>query len=199
VKKEAAPVATAKKETAPAKQVAQVEKPSAKAAKPAATAKKPAAKHKGGAYALLVGDFVPDPTFQAVQAKLKKCGIAPLRKSTITAPEPMNRLFVAQFTDQDIAEAELQKLKKLTADAFLIADNGTYSLFAGSYFTESKTASELKRLNAKGVTPVVKKARISIKVTRLTAGSYATSAEARRDALRLKKQGVDVRVIAAGA
>ncbi len=188
VKKQVASASTAKKEAAP---VAKTEKRTTKGAKPAA-------KGKGGRYALLLGDFVPDPTFLAVQAKLKKSGITPVRKSVMTAPEPMSRLFVAQFTDQDTAEAELQKLKQLTADAFLIADSGTYTLYAGSYFTESRTASEMKRLNARGITPVIRKARLAIKVTRVTAGSYASPEEARKDALRLKKQGVSATVVKTG-
>ncbi|HEX8960514.1 MAG TPA: SPOR domain-containing protein [Geobacteraceae bacterium] len=202
VKKEAAPGQAAKKEAVPAKKESAPTKKAVKSAnsavkaeKTVAKAERPAVKVKRGGYALLVGDFVPDPTFLAVQAKLKKCGIAPVRKSVLTAPEPMNRLFVAAFTDQDTAEAELQKLKQFTADAFLIADNGTYTLYAGSYFTEGRTASEMKRLNAKGVTPVIKKARLTIKVTRVTAGSYASPEEARKDALRLKKQGVSATVI----
>ncbi|MCM2357917.1 MAG: SPOR domain-containing protein [Geobacteraceae bacterium] len=182
--KPAPPAAAAKKGAAPAK--------------PASKVEKAAVKRKGGSYALLIGDFVPDATFAATQAKLKKSGITPVRESDIRAAEPMNRLFVAEFNDQDMAEAELGKLKKLTADAFLIADSGRYSLYAGSYFTEGRTAAEIKRLTAKGIKPVARKTQVTIKVTRVTAGSYPSAEEARKDAARLKKLGIVAKVVKTG-
>lgn len=189
--KQAAPAAAT---TAPAASEKKVTAP----AKTAKKAEKPAVKRKGGAYTLLIGDFVSDPTFATVQAKLKKSGIAPVRKSAVTAPETMSRLFVADFNDQDAAEAELQKLKKLTADAFLIADNGKYSLYAGSYFTESKLSSEMQRLSAKGVKTAVRKTQATIKVTRVTAGSYGSPEEARKDMQLLKKIGIAAKSVKAG-
>jgi cell division septation protein DedD len=66
-----ASVPAAKKEPAPAK--------------PVQKAEKPVEKKKGGPYRLLIGDFVPDKTFDALQSKLKKSGIAPVRKSTVSA------------------------------------------------------------------------------------------------------------------
>ena len=170
----------------------------AKHAAPVSKAAKRAVKGKRGAYALQVGDFVPDKAFETVQAKLKKSGIVPVRMTAITAPEPMKRLAVAQFTDQDVAEAEFQKLKKLTADAFLVADNGTYSLYAGSYFSEGRLHSEQRRLGARGIKTVVKTVQVPIKVMRVSAGSYASAADARSDEQRLKKLGLIAKVIVAG-
>jgi cell division protein FtsN len=194
---------------APAKLAAATPKPAAAAAKakPAAPARparpapkmaKRAVKGKRGAYSLQVGDFVPDKAFEAVQSKLKKSGIVPVRMTAITTPEPMKRLAVAQFTDQDAAEAEFQKLKKLTADAFLVADDGTYSLYAGSYFSAGRLHSEQRRLGAKGIKTVVKKVQVPIKVMRVSAGSYASAAEARNDEQRLKKLGLTAKVVMAG-
>ena len=79
---------------------------------------------------MLVGDFVPDKTFAAVQAKLKKSGIAPVRITAITAPEPMKRLEVALFTDQNVAEAELQKLNRADGPQFYI-ENGLRTILNG--------------------------------------------------------------------
>lgn len=197
--KPASPAAAAKPALpAAAAKPAPTEKKGAAAAKPVSKGEKAAVKRKGGSYALLIGDFVPDTTFAATQAKLKKSGITPVRESDIRATEPMNRLFVAEFNDQDMAEAELRKLKNLTADAFLIADSGRYSLYAGSYFTEGRTAAEIKRLTAKGIKPVARKTQVAIKVTRVTAGSYPSAEEARKDATRLKKLGIVAKVVKAG-
>jgi hypothetical protein len=199
------PATAAAPAAAPAKPAAAKPKPAAAAkATPAAPARpvpkvaKRAVKGKRGAYSLQVGDFVPDKAFEAVQAKLKKSGIVPVRMTAITAPEPMKRLAVAQFTDQDAAEAELQKLKKLIADAFLVADDGTYSLYAGSYFTDGRLHYEQRRLAAKGIKTVVKKVQVPIKVMRVSAGSYASAAEARNDQQCLKKLGLTAKVVMAG-
>lgn len=163
-------------------------------------AKKSARAGRGGIYTLLIGDFVPGQTFAAIQAKLKKSGITPVNRNAITATEPMNRLFIAGFGDQDTAEAELRKLKKQTADAFLVVDNGTYNLYAGSYFSESRLNSEVQRLTASGIKPVVKRAQINIKikVTRVTAGRFVSAEEAARAVKRLKKHGIAAKVIKMG-
>ena len=174
---------TAKKEPAPVKT--------------AQKAAKPVEKKKGGPYRLLIGDYVPDQTFKAVQAKLKKSGIAPVRKSEIKAVEPMNRLYVAEYADQTMAEVELQMVRKLTADAFLVPEKDKYFLYAGSYFSSSRAASEQGKLKAKGVKTVIRKAEVPIKVTRVTAGSYASQEDAREDVARLKKHGIKASVIKA--
>jgi len=196
----AAPVTPAKKEVAQQKLAAA---PTAPAKKETASAKpvpkQETVKRKGGVYTILVGDFVPDKTLQTVQAKLKKSGIRPVRNKVITTAEPMNRLFVAELNDQDSAEAELQKLKKITTDAFLVADNGKYLLYAGSYFSEGRKQSELQRLSAKGIKAVVKQTRIPIKVTRITVGSYATTDEAASASKQFKKMGISPKIIKIGS
>ena len=189
------PVKVAKAE-APQKPAAEVPPPAP--AKPAAKVAKKAKKGKEGAYALQVGDFVPDTTFAAVQAKLKKSGIVPVRVTAVTAPETMKRLEVALFTDQNVAEAELQKLMTISSDSFLVADNGTYSLYAGSYFGEERLRYMQRRLSAKGIKTVVRKVQVPIKVMRVSAGSYASAGEARSDEMRLKKLGLTAKVIKTG-
>ena len=195
---EVPPPAPAKPVAAPAKPAAAPAKPAAAPAKPAPKVAKKAKKGKEGAYALQVGDFVPDTTFAAVQAKLKKSGIVPVRVTAVTAPETMKRLEVALFTDQNVAEAELQKLMTISSDSFLVADNGTYSLYAGSYFGEERLRYMQRRLSAKGIKTVVRKVQVPIKVMRVSAGSYASAGEARSDEMLLKKLGLTAKVIKTG-
>jgi cell division septation protein DedD len=201
--KPVAPAAAAPKPQAPAAAPAPP-KPAVAASVPAgkkAPAPAPAktgektGKKKGGAYRLLVGDFGPDKTLATVLAKLKKSGIAPVRKSVVTANEQMNRIFVGRYTDQDKAETERGMVKKITGDAFLIADNGGYSLYAGSYLSATRAAAEQKKLGARGYKAVIKKVRLPVRVTRVTAGSYAGSSDAHADAAKLKKLGIKATVI----
>lgn len=178
--------------------------PEQKVAKPAAAAKtapkevKPVAKEGRGAYTLLIGDFALGKSVKAAQAKLKKAAIAPVAKKSVKRQEPMNRLFLAEFSGQDAAQAEMERLKKLTADAFVLQENGKYAVYAGSYYLEGPAAVEQDRLYDKGVKLVMKKATAPITVTRLTAGSFATKEEARKAAARLKKQGLAAQVVKAG-
>ena len=112
--------------------------------------------------------------------KLKKTGVTPVKKQIVTAAEPMNRLFIKTLSEQDQAESELQQLKKITADAFLVAADGSYTLYAGSYYTDAKLKAALQRLESKGIKPVIRKATIPVKMARITAGGYSTLEEATR-------------------
>lgn len=174
---------SAKETNVPAKKIA------------SARAEKKVVRKVSGSYTLLIGDFVPDKTLTAVLAKLKKSGIDPVKKEVVSATEPMNRLYVGEYTDQDIAVAELQKLKKLTEDAFIIADGSNYSLYAGSYFTASRLKHETARLAAKGVKTVVRTVHLKIKMTRIRAGIYASIESARKAAHDLNSKGLKVSVI----
>lgn len=164
----------------------------------AARPEKKVVKKLAGSYTLLIGDFVPDITLTAVLAKLKKNGIDPVKKEVVSATEPMNRLYVGEYTDQDTAAAELQKLKKLTADAFIIAEGSYYSLYAGSYFTASRLNQETARLAAKGIKTVVRTVLLKIKVTRIRAGNYASMESARKAAHDLNSRGLKVSVVKSG-
>lgn len=174
-----------------------------KATKPAApvqaAAKKgtPAAA-KGGRYALRVGAFVAGPTVREALRKLKKAGIAPVAKTVEKKPEPMNRLFVANFSDRNDADAELAKVKKVTGDAFILRENGTFAVYAGSYFLDAKAAAEQDRLYDKGIKTLMKRTKVAVSVTKLTAGAFPSKIEAQKAAARLKKQGLTAMVIKTG-
>ena len=166
------------------------------------TAAKPAGKVEKkipGSYTLLVGDFVPDKTMAAALATLKKNGITSIKREVVTATEPMNRLLVGEYTDQDAALAELQKLKKLTTDAFIVAENDKFTVFAGSYFTADRLKSESARLSAHGVNTKVMTVHLKIKVTRIRAGSFASLENAKKAAHNLNGKRLKVSVVKSGA
>jgi hypothetical protein len=185
----AAPAASAK--PAPAVKEGQTKaadtKPAAKQAKPA-----------GGAYTLLVGEYVVEKSVAPVQAKLKKLDIGPVTKTKIKRSEPMNRLFLATYDDRQAAESALDKLKKDTGDGFMLPENGKYTVYAGSFFMEGKAAIEQDRLYEKGYKLVMKKSTAMVPVVRITAGSYASKDDARKDLDRLKKSGIAAQVVKSG-
>jgi len=147
---------------------------------------------------LLVGEYVVDKSVAPVQAKLKKLGIGPVAKSKVMRSEPMNRLFLATYDDRQAADAALDKLKKVTGDGFILPENGKYTVYAGSFFLEGRAAVEQDRLYEKGYKLVMKKGTATVPVVRITAGSYASKDDARKDLDRLKKNGIVAQVVKSG-
>ncbi len=202
----AAKAAPSAKPAAPPITKAQSSVPAASATGPQkqATKTKPAAQKetrvaaKRGGYALQVGSFITESSVREALARLKKAGVAPVAKTVEKKSEPMNRLFVAEFSDHDEAAAELAKVKKTTADAFILRENSTYAVYAGSYFLAAKAAAEQDRLYDKGIKTLMKKSQVAVSVTKLTAGAFPSRTEAQQAAARLKKQGLTAMVVKTG-
>jgi len=71
-------------------------------------------------------------------------------------------------------------------------------LYAGSYLTESRTAIEIKRLSVKGINTTIKKVKVKVKMTKVTAGKYTNQDEAEKEVNRLKKSGIEAKAVKAG-
>jgi hypothetical protein len=153
---------------------------------------------KQGAFVLLVGEYAKDRELKIAKEKLEKVGISQFETKKIKKTEIMHRIFLADFDDNHSADTELQKLKQLTDGAFSLKENGRFAVYAGSYLHEKGAIAEQKRLADKGVNLSIKKANVVMQINELTAGSYSSSEDARKEADRLKKQGIKVRVIETG-
>ncbi|MFZ3209645.1 MAG: SPOR domain-containing protein [Geobacteraceae bacterium] len=182
----------------PAKATEQKKPEPALTARPVQKETKPPASVERGLYTLLVGDFALTRSVKDARVKLRKAAIDPVMKKSVKRQEPMNRLFLADFSDREAAEVELKGLVKLTADAFILPENGKYAVYAGSYYMKGQAAGEQDRLYDKGVKLVMKKVIVPINVTRMTAGSFATRDQALKAAASLKKLGLTVQVIKTG-
>lgn len=179
-KKESAKAAPAKKEAAVKESGKKVEKKSVGTTKPVT---------------LFVGEFVPDKEFLALQARLKKMGLSPLHKSEVKKAKPMNRLFVGEYPNYDAGSAELERVKKLSGDAFFIENKGTYRVYAGSYYS-TKMAGQVKAgLAGKGVSTTLQKADVPVTVVRLTAGRFADKSAAAATIKKLKAAGLSPTVV----
>lgn len=168
-------------------------KPATATAKPAP--KKIASEKTAGQFTLLIGEFVPDKQFAVIQAKVRKVVGPSLVTTSLQKVEPMHRLFIGEFPDYESAAAELQKLKPLSSDAFMIEKAGKYQLFAGSYFGTALVEKQKQRLAAKGVNVQVQKAEVSVRVIKLTAGRFASSSDAKKAVEKLRKDGIKASVI----
>jgi len=157
---------------------------------------KPAAKH--GTYTLLVGEFAAGQELKSTLATLKKGGVTPVQRKNVTKLELMHRLFLAEFNDHAAASAELRRLRQVTVSAFMLPENGKYRVYAGSYLHEGGATIEQERLAGKGVKLIRKSAKVSIPITRVTAGAFSTRDDAQKGANRLKKRGITATVVKTG-
>ncbi len=207
VKAEAKPARQQKAEAKPAaaknaKKTPEAGKATHQPAKPAKTvtgahpATPPAARE--GAYTLLVGDFAIDREFKNSRAKLAKLGVTPVHGMKTEKLEAMHRLFLAEFESHDAAQTEAKKLLKLAPSTFVLEEKGKYAVYAGSYLHEGGALQEQKRLAARGVKLSMKTAKVMIPATRVLAGSFPTSGDAQKAAARLRKKGIEAKVVKAG-
>ena len=151
-----------------------------------------------GAFTLLAGEFAVDREMKMTRAKLKKLGVKPVHGKKVEKLQTMHRLFLADYDSHYAADMELQKLEKATSSAFILEQNGRYAVYAGSYLHRMGAAEEQKRLAGKGFNLSIKTAKVMISVNRVTAGSFSSSDDARKEADRLRKQGIKARVIKTG-
>lgn len=153
---------------------------------------------KQGAYTLVVGEFANEQELERARAKLGKLGIAQVDTQKIIKPEIMHRLFLAEFDNHKSADAELRKLQLVTGSAFMLEEKGRYAVYGGSYLHERGAVAEQKRLAGKGVNMSLKTVNVMIQISKLTAGSFPSDADARKEAHRLENQGIVAQVIKVG-
>lgn len=153
---------------------------------------------KQGAYTLAVGEFANERDCQRARSKLEKLGFAQVDTQRIRKTEIMHRLFLGEFDNSKSADAELRKLQQLTGSAFILKESGRYAVYGGSYLHERGAVAEQKRLAAKGVKLGIKTADVMIQISKLTAGSFPSGADAMKEAQRLEKLGIVAQVVKVG-
>jgi len=149
----------------------------------------PAAAKNAGNYTLVVGSYVLKSSMLADKAKLERAGLKPSLSEGKKKSEPMNRLLVAEFGSYSSARSELSRVKKASKDAFLLQENGRFTVYAGSYFNHERAVQEQDRLRKQGFVPIVKKSSAPVSTYTLSSGSYATRDAAVKEAGRLRKLG----------
>ncbi|MBL0224963.1 MAG: SPOR domain-containing protein [Geobacteraceae bacterium] len=200
------PVKEVEKKPIEVKKPVEVKKPAEKAALPAVASvkvkkdvQKPAKKETvtapatvagSGNWTVLVGNYVLEEAMATDLARVRKAGLEAFIVPGAQKKSHMNRLLLAEFTDRDSAQAELAKLKRVTADAFMGDNAGMHVVYAGSYLLDTRAASEKERLAAAGFKLTVKRVEVSIPTKNLTAGSFAEKSAAEEVQKKLRVAGV---------
>ena len=146
-------------------------------------------------WTVVAGPYLLEETLANDLAKIGKTGLTATVHPGNRRKTSMRRLFLAQFSDRGLAQGELDKLKKLTSDAFILDHGGKHAVYAGSYLFDSRAESEKERLAAAGFTLTIKRADVAIPSKRLIVGTYRDKAAAEAAANKLKNAGLkDIRV-----
>lgn len=150
---------------------------------------KTVSKKEGKGFSLVIGTYVLQSTLKADKSKLEKAGVHP---SVVAGPkksQPMNRLVVGEFDSYTTARTELEKVKKTSKGAFLLQENGKYTLFAGSYYRKERAVEEQERLRSQGFAPILKKADAPVESWKMMVGGFPTREAAQEEAAKLRKMG----------
>lgn len=146
-------------------------------------------------WTVVAGPYLLEETLANDLAKIGKAGLTATVQPGSRRKTAMRRLFLAQFDDRAAAQGELDKLKKLTSDAFILGHGGKHAVYAGSYLLDSRAESEKERLSAAGFALTVKRVDVAIPSKRLVVGTYRDKATAEAAAKKLKNAGLkDIRV-----
>ncbi len=157
------------------------------------TAKKPvavAAKESAGPWTVLVGNYMLEDAMAADMARIRKTGLQAAIQQGARKKTPMHRLFLAEYADRSAAQAELEKLKKHTSDAFVLGQGGKYAVYAGSYLLDDRATSEKERLAAAGFALTLRSAEVAIPSRSLTAGTFSDKSAAEAVVAKLKSAGL---------
>lgn len=190
----AAKPAVAEKTPPAAKPAAVVKKQAEKEQAAALAAKKkpqtPAATTSGGRWTVVMGPYLLEETLASDLTKVRRAGLSATIQPTARKKAAMNRLYLAQFDDRAAAQAELDKLKRYTSDAFILEHAGKHSVFAGSYLLDSRAVSEKERLAAAGFNLTLKRSDVAIPSKRMVVGTYRDRGAAENVQKKLKGAGV---------
>lgn len=154
---------------------------------------------KGATFTVMLGDYMEKVELAEAGKKIRNVGLSAVVKQGAKKKEPMIRLLVGEFPDQDAARRELAKLRNITRDCFVLKnEKRQYSLYAGTYHDQKSATREQERLAAQGVKTSREKKTVSVPTFLLTAGSFPTREAAMKEAVKLEKEGLKPVIIASG-
>jgi len=158
-------------------------------AAPKKVAVKSAPAKANGPWTVVVGNYVLEDAMATDLARVKGVGLETAVKQGDRRKTAMNRLLAGDYPTRVAAQAELEKLKHYTSDAFMLEQGGKFAVYAGSYLLATRADSEKERLAAAGVNLTVHHAEVSIPSKYLTAGTFNDKKAADAALKKLKDLG----------
>ncbi len=143
-------------------------------------------------WSLVAENYVLEEKLADDLGLLRKAGLTPAIKPAPHKIAPMNRLRVAECTTRAESQSALQRLKRITSDAFVIEQGGKFVVYAGSYLQTEAAHVERDRLKLAGVTTTVTRVDIAIPTQNMIIGPFAKSQDADKALETVKKLGIKV-------
>ncbi len=143
-------------------------------------------------WSLVAENYVLEEKLADDLGRLRKAGLTPSIKTAAHKVAPMNRLRVAEYGTRTEAQSALQRLKRITSDAFIIEQSEKFIVYAGSYLQTEAAHVERDRLKLAGVPTTVTRVEIAIPTQSLIIGPFASMKEADTALDTVKKLGIAV-------
>ena len=143
-----------------------------------------------GRWTVMVGSYLLEDALAVDLVRVRKAGLEAAVVPGARKKAQMNRLFLAEYGDRSAAQAELDKIRRHTSDAFIMDHGGKYAVYAGSYLLNERALSGKERLTAAGFPLALKRAEVSIPSKSLTAGTFSDKKTAAAALKKLKAAGV---------
>lgn len=145
---------------------------------------------QGGRWTVMVGSYLLEDALAIDLVKVRKAGLEATVLPGTRKKTSMIRLLLGQYGDHTAAQAELDKIRRHTSDAFIMDHGGKYAVYAGSYLLNEGALSEKERLAEAGFSLTLKRAEVAISSKTLTAGTFSDKKSAELVLKKLKRAGV---------
>lgn len=147
-------------------------------------------------YTLDIGAYADKSGMMDTMRKINKAGLSTSLEQVLKKDQPIIRLFMGEFSDQESARKAQEKLRTAKIESYtLMSGNNMFQVFVGAYLDQNLASKEQQRLSNLGINLSLKKIAVSVPTFLLSAGSFKTRKTALQMAMELEKQGVKSSVV----
>ena len=147
-------------------------------------------------YTLDIGAYADKSGMIDIMSKIYKTGLSTSLEQGLKKDQPIIRLYIGEFSDQESVRKEQEKLRNANIESyFLMSGSNKLQVFVGVYLDQDLASKELQRLSNLGISLSLKRTVVSIPTLLLSAGNFKTRELALDMAVELEKQGVKSSVI----
>lgn len=141
-------------------------------------------------YAVVLGQYVVKSELNAAKKKIENAGVVPVVEQGERRKEPMTRIYLGEFADEQAAKKLTAKLQSSKIESFTLKDkSGKRHIYSGSYHDEAAAEKERTRFASLGIKAGLKQVMVMVPTYLLTAGHFPTEEAARKKATELEKLG----------
>lgn len=147
-------------------------------------------------YVVEIEQSVVKTALDEAKKRLVKAGVVPVVEQGPKRKEPMTRVYLGEFANQQAAKKTIDKLRANDAEHFILTDKaGRLHIYAGSFSDEKAAAKEQQRFVSLGIKASLKQVQVSVPTYVLTAGCFRTGKGALDKVAELKRLGVKATVV----